>query len=88
MSTVSFSKHRMTIGRSPRNDIFINDPFASRVHAEVHREGDNIIVVDMDSANGTYINANKITEPTVLQPGDHIFTGKPKLNMLKRMNQL
>ena len=83
LSTVSFSKHRMTIGRSPRNDIFVNDPFASRVHAEVHRERDNIILVDLDSANGTYINAKKVTEPAILQPGDHIFIGKTEIEYVE-----
>jgi pSer/pThr/pTyr-binding forkhead associated (FHA) protein len=44
---------RITIGRSARNDVCVPDPFASRVHAEVRREGDQYLLQDLGSANGT-----------------------------------
>src|ERR1044072_8531502 len=47
---------RITIGRSARNDVCVPDPFASRVHAGVRREGDNYVLQDLGSANGTYYN--------------------------------
>src|SRR5687767_4771160 len=40
---------RITIGRSARNDVCVPDPFASRVHAEVRREGDQYFLQDLGS---------------------------------------
>ena len=50
---------RITIGRSARNDVCIPDPFASRVHAEVRREGDQYFLQDLGSANGTYYDGDR-----------------------------
>ena len=47
---------RITLGRSARNDLCIPDPFASRVHAEVRREGEEYFLQDLGSANGTLYN--------------------------------
>jgi pSer/pThr/pTyr-binding forkhead associated (FHA) protein len=58
--TIKVDKVRMTMGRSSRNDICISDPFASRLHAEVRQEGDQIVLVDMGSANGTYLNGQRV----------------------------
>ena len=54
--TFPLGRLRITIGRSARNDLCIPDPFASRVHAEVRREGDQYILQDLGSANGTVYN--------------------------------
>src|ERR1051325_5486343 len=51
---------RLTIGRSARNDLCIPDPFASRVHAEVRREGDEYVLQDLGSANGTLYNGGAV----------------------------
>ena len=51
---------RITIGRSARNDLCIPDPFASRVHAEVRREGDEYVLQDLGSANGTLYNGSTV----------------------------
>ena len=44
---------RTTIGRSARSDICIPDAFASRLHAEIRKEGDGFWLQDLGSANGT-----------------------------------
>ncbi len=72
-------KMRMTIGRSSRNDICIGDPFASRLHAELKREGDQVYLVDAGSANGTYINGQRITGTVPLYPGDLIRIGETEI---------
>src|SRR5260370_7526215 len=56
------SRLRITIGRSARNDLCIPDPFASRVHAEVRHEGDEYVLHDLVSANGTLTNGQTVTE--------------------------
>jgi phosphoserine phosphatase RsbU/P len=74
--TIKVDKVRMTIGRSSRNDICISDPFASRLHAEVRQEGDQIVLVDMGSANGTYLNGQRVNGSVLLHPRDVIRIGE------------
>lgn len=78
-STVKIEKLRMTIGRSSRNDICISDPFASRLHAELRQEGDQTLLVDMGSANGTYLNGQRVTGPIRLSPGSRIRIGETEM---------
>src|SRR5467141_3155182 len=66
---------RITIGRSARNDLCIPDPFASRVHAEVRREGDGYVLQDLGSANGTLYNGSGLDEPVKLTSGGRIQIG-------------
>ncbi len=72
-------KLRMTIGRSSRNDICLGDPFASRLHAELRQEGDQILLIDNGSANGTYLNAQRLVGSARLRPGDIIRIGETEI---------
>jgi serine phosphatase RsbU (regulator of sigma subunit) len=78
-STIPLDKLRMTIGRSSRNDICISDPFASRLHAEIRQEGDRITLVDLGSANGTYLNGQRVTGSIGLQPMDRVRIGETEI---------
>lgn len=49
------------IGRTPDNDIVLNDPSVSRSHAEIKIDGAKITVIDLNSSNGTYVNGIKIS---------------------------
>lgn len=77
--TLSLDRLRITIGRSARNDICIPDPFASRVHAEIRREGDEYILRDLNSANGTYYNAAPVEQPIALSAGGRIQIGETEI---------
>jgi serine phosphatase RsbU (regulator of sigma subunit)/pSer/pThr/pTyr-binding forkhead associated (FHA) protein len=70
---------RITIGRSARNDVCVPDPFASRVHAEVRREGDQYLLQDLGSANGTYYNGSKLEQAIVLTHGGRIQIGETEI---------
>ena len=70
---------RITIGRSARNDLCIPDPFASRVHAEVRREGDQYFLQDLGSANGTYYDGARAEGPLPLTPGGRIQIGETEI---------
>jgi serine phosphatase RsbU (regulator of sigma subunit) len=78
-STIPLDKLRMTIGRSSRNDICISDPFASRLHAEIRQEGDHVTLVDLGSANGTYLNGQRVTGSIGLQPMDRVRIGETEI---------
>src|ERR1700748_172157 len=70
---------RITIGRSARNDVCVPDPFASRVHAEVRREGDQYLLQDLGSANGTYYNGSKLDNVVALTHGGRIQIGETEI---------
>jgi sigma-B regulation protein RsbU (phosphoserine phosphatase) len=70
---------RITIGRSARNDVCVPDPFASRVHAEVRREGDQYLLQDLGSANGTYYNGSRLDQAVVLTHGGRIQIGETEI---------
>lgn len=70
---------RITIGRSARNDLCIPDPFASRVHAEVRREGDEYVLQDLGSANGTLYNGATVEGVIHLTSGGRIQIGETEI---------
>lgn len=66
-------------GRHPESDIFLDDITVSRRHAEFHRAVDGkVVVCDVGSLNGTYVNRERIEEQ-VLSTGDEVQIGKFKL---------
>lgn len=67
--------NRLTVGRAQDNDIVLDDPQVSRHHARVMRRGDEIIVEDLGSTNGTLVNGRRIVDPHVLQPTETIAVG-------------
>mgnify|MGYP005843639671 CR=1 FL=1 len=70
----SLKGDRLTIGRDPATDIYVADPKISRLHAEILRKDDQLVVVDNRSTNGTFLNGMRITEG-VLREGDLLKVG-------------
>nr|WP_052022480.1 FHA domain-containing protein [Actinotalea ferrariae] len=66
---------RTVAGRSPDADIFLDDVTVSRKHVEFVREGGGVLVRDVGSLNGTYVNRTRI-EQAVLRAGDEVQIGK------------
>ncbi len=64
-----------TIGRSPQNEIVINDPEMSRRHAQIVQNGNSFTVEDLGSTNGTFVNGQRCTGATPLRHGDRIEFG-------------
>ncbi|MEM7094731.1 MAG: FHA domain-containing protein [Actinomycetota bacterium] len=73
--------HITTIGRHPESDIFLDDVTVSRRHAEVRRDGAAVMLEDVGSLNGTYLNRSRI-ETSALRSGDEVQVGKFKLVFL------
>lgn len=61
-----------TIGRWNDNDVIVDDRWVSRHHARVRRVGDQYIIEDQDSKNGTLVNGRRISEPIALADGDEV----------------
>jgi hypothetical protein len=69
---------RLTIGRRPDSDIFLDDVTVSRDHALLVRRGGGYYLDDCGSLNGTYVNRRRI-ESHRLVDGDELQIGKYKL---------
>lgn len=72
---ISINSLPLRIGRSETAQYTINHPSISRVHAELSEFEGCIVITDTNSRNGTYVNYQKITEPTRLHAGDFIHLG-------------
>lgn len=66
---------RITIGRDPTCEIYLDNISVSRAHATVEMTDDEWVVVDQESANGTYVNGEPV-RAIPLRDGDEIQVGK------------
>jgi FHA domain len=74
-------RDRMTIGRRPDSDVFLDDVTVSRDHALLVKRAGDIYLDDLGSLNGTYVNRQRI-ESHRLEDGDELQVGKFKLTFL------
>lgn len=65
----------VTIGRHASNSIVIDNQVVSGLHAHVDFHGDEIILTDLESKNGTYHNGERISK-AILHHGDNVAIGK------------
>ena len=68
----------VTIGRLPDNTVVVDNPAVSGHHARVFRDGDRLVLEDLKSTNGTFVNEQHIYRH-VLRHGDVVLVGKHKL---------
>jgi pSer/pThr/pTyr-binding forkhead associated (FHA) protein len=71
---------KTTIGRVEDNSFQIAEPSVSSHHCEVLLRGNEVVVKDLNSTNGTFINDEKITE-SVLKPGHTLRLGQIELRL-------
>ncbi len=71
-----------TLGRGDV-EIHLDDPFASSRHARITREGHVVVIEDLGSTNGTYLNDEALTGPQPLHPGDRIRIGDSEFSYLQ-----
>lgn len=75
-SKFALSQLPAVIGRGITAEICIDDPHISRKHARINRSDDGrLLVEDMGSANGVFVNDERLTTPRPLHPGDRISLG-------------
>jgi len=75
---------RTTIGRSPDNDIFLDDVTVSRKHAVLLQSEGEFRIEDLGSLNGTFVNRRRIDSPARLQSGDEVQIGKYRLSFISK----
>jgi ABC-type multidrug transport system ATPase subunit len=73
----------LRIGRDPANDLVLNDLLVSRRHADFHAAGPSgAEIVDLASANGTYVNGRRIQGRAALTEGDIVGIGRHQLRLV------
>jgi FHA domain-containing protein len=65
----------LVLGRGDRAEIRLEDPFASSRHARIFLQGNAVVVEDLGSTNGTYLNEEVLQTPRPLHPGDRVRIG-------------
>jgi len=75
---IPLSKPSLSIGRSPGNDVVIDNLAVSGHHAKLIVDQDHYVIEDLSSLNGTFLNSQRIRR-SVLKDGDEILIGKHTL---------
>jgi hypothetical protein len=70
----------VVLGRGDSVDIRLEDTFASAHHARIVQQGSVLVLEDMGSTNGTYLNGEPVRGPQALQPGDRIRIGETEFS--------
>jgi hypothetical protein len=65
----------LVLGRGDRAEIRLEDPFASSSHARIYEQAGVLVLEDLGSTNGTYLNEELLDTPRPLHPGDHVRIG-------------
>lgn len=66
----------VVMGRSSETDVVIDDPYASEFHLRLVSQENGMMLHDLGSTNGTYVNGRRVSAPTELKRGDTIQVGK------------
>jgi hypothetical protein len=66
---------RLIVGRQSGNDIVVPDEQVSRKHAQIEERGGTLVITDMDSSNGTFVNGTRISSTMQLRNGDMVQVG-------------
>ena len=72
---LTLDRPRLIIGRDVSTGLRVVDVMASRQHAVLVREGDTLILRDLQSRNGTYVNGTQVESEIELQSGDSFRVG-------------
>jgi pSer/pThr/pTyr-binding forkhead associated (FHA) protein len=65
----------LEIGRDPGAGLALRDDQASRRHARISVQSGAIVLEDLESSNGTFVNNNELTGPTRIGAGDELLVG-------------
>ena len=66
----------VVLGRSEQADVFLDDSYASEFHLRYSAIEGDLVLQDLGSTNGTYVNGRRIASPVSLNKGDAVQVGK------------
>jgi Protein of unknown function (DUF3662)/FHA domain len=79
-SSVAIGAAPVVIGRMPECAVVLGDTNVSRRHAQVALDDGSVVVTDLGSTNGTFVNGRRVTRATV-RPGDELTIGTSRLRV-------
>lgn len=82
-ATFALTEAEVSVGREPSNLICVNDHSVSRRHCLIRREGESFRIIDLESYNGTFVNAVPVGEQS-LSHGDQIAVGSVRFLFLSQ----
>jgi FHA domain len=80
-TSIGLAGQQITIGRANDATLVLHDDYASTRHARLFPQDGQWIVEDLGSTNGTYLDRQKVTQPTPVPPGVPIRIGKTVLEL-------
>jgi pSer/pThr/pTyr-binding forkhead associated (FHA) protein len=72
------------MGRGEQAEIRLDDPYASSRHARLVLQGGRIVLEDLGSTNGTYLNEELVSGPQPLHQGDRVRIGDSEFTFVDR----
>jgi ABC transport system ATP-binding/permease protein len=81
--SVVFARDSLVIGRDPQCDHPVNHPMLSWHHAKLSRTPEGLLVEDLGSLNGTFVDGARITRPVRVVPGQEIGLGSVRFQLLE-----
>ena len=82
-TTLSLMDSGVLLGRNPECTLVLDDDFASGRHARIFRRDGGWFVEDLGSTNGTFLESNRLTEPTPVEVGSTLRIGKTIFELRK-----
>lgn len=76
--------NKLTLGRQNDNDIVLKDPFVSKNHLQIAEDEEEYYLEDLNSANGTYINGERVGDVVKLKNGDILRVGSIEFLFVNR----
>jgi hypothetical protein len=71
----------MTVGRANGCQVVLDDNYVSQLHTRIFRRDGQLMVEDLGSTNGTYLNNKKVSGPMAMKPGDRLRVGKTVMEL-------
>ena len=78
----------LVLGRGDHAEIRLEDPFASSRHARIYEQAGTLVLEDLRSTNGTYLNEELLDTPRPLHPGDHRADRRERIRLRGRLMTL
>jgi pSer/pThr/pTyr-binding forkhead associated (FHA) protein len=83
VSEVELREGSLLAGRLPECDVMIDDGLVSRMHARISVRDDSVVVEDLHSTNGVYVNGVRITHSALLREGDRLLIGTTEISLFE-----
>ena len=83
VSELELREGSLLAGRLPECDVMIDDGLVSRMHARISVRDDSVVVEDLHSTNGVYVNGTRITHSALLREGDRLLIGTTEISLFE-----